>query len=79
MEDKMIKLIAEITEEPEIEENLDIDLFESALLDSIAYLQLLVELEARFGIAIQPGELERDEMNTPRKILAQAKKRAAHA
>ena len=79
MEEKLLQLIIDITEEPDIAADMDIDLFDSALMDSIAYLELLVEIEAQFGIAIQPSEYERDEMNTPRKIIDQVMARANNA
>ena len=43
--------------------------FESGLLDSIDYLDLLVEVESRFNISIAPSEVSKEEINTPEKFV----------
>lgn len=40
----------------------DLDLIESGLFDSMGYVRLIASLEERFGIAIDFGELEPEEM-----------------
>jgi D-alanine--poly(phosphoribitol) ligase subunit 2 len=47
----------------------DLDLFEEGLFDSLLAIEFLVEIEARYGVAIAPTELEREEMNTTAKII----------
>ena len=51
-------------------EDLDLDLFEAGLLDSLGFTELLVDIEDTFGIVISPSEVEREEMATANKILA---------
>ena len=38
-------------------------------LDSLAFADFLVELEEQFEIVISPSEVEREDINTPEKIL----------
>jgi D-alanine--poly(phosphoribitol) ligase subunit 2 len=70
MNDEVLELLAEICESDDVKEELDIELFDSGLLDSLGFAEFLVELEERFNIVISPSEVEREEINTPEKILA---------
>ncbi|KAF1298144.1 D-alanine--poly(phosphoribitol) ligase subunit 2 [Enterococcus sp. JM4C] len=55
----------------EVKENLTVDLFEEGLMDSLATVQLLVELEGQLGVQVPVSEFDRDEWNTPAKIISQ--------
>lgn len=68
MKEKLLQLLAEICDDDVVLEETDVDLFESGLLDSIAYLDLLVEVESRFNISIAPSEVSKEEINTPEKF-----------
>ena len=74
-EEKLLDLIEEIVDDPVVREERDIDLFEEGLFDSIAAIELLVTVEAEFGVRISPTELEREEMNTVDKIIARVQER----
>jgi D-alanine--poly(phosphoribitol) ligase subunit 2 len=54
----------------EVSRNLDLDLFEHDLLDSLGIVELMVQLQDRFGLELSPSEIERSEWATPRKIVA---------
>lgn len=69
-------ILAEACEDESVKDNLDIDLFESGLMDSLAFAELVFGLEDKLGVIISPSEIERDKMNTPRKILELVKERA---
>lgn len=69
MDEKIMELIIEITGEDSLQDKPDIDLFETGLLDSLGVVSLIVELEDEFDIVISPSELEREEFNTPNKII----------
>ena len=56
-------------------EERDLDLFEEGLFDSLLAIEFLVTIEERFGVVIAPTELEREEMNTPAKIIERIKER----
>ncbi len=68
-EERLLALIEDITGEPAIREERDIDLFEEGLFDSMAAIELLVALESEFGVSIAPTEVEREEMNTVNLII----------
>lgn len=75
MEEKILDMIIEITEEESIRENLNINLFENDILDSLGYTELLVSIEEEFGIEISPTEISRDMVDTPNKIIEFIKSR----
>ena len=54
----------------------DMDLFESDLLDSLAFAELLVAFEEQLGVVIAPSEVERKDMDTPNKIIELVKARS---
>ncbi len=72
---RIIDLVVEVSGEDEVADDLDIDLFEEDLLDSMAAIELLVALKDDFGVSIAPTELEREEMNTVNKIIARVRER----
>lgn len=68
---KMLDLLEDVCGDPAVRDHLDDDLFELGLLDSMAAIELLVSIEDEFGVSIAPTEVERSEMNTANKIVAQ--------
>jgi methoxymalonate biosynthesis acyl carrier protein len=46
----------------------DTDLFDSALLDSLAFVELLLHLERQFGVATSMDDLETDNFRTISRI-----------
>lgn len=75
MEEKILDLLAEVCEDDVVKSNLDLDLFETDLLDSLAFAELLFAIEEKFGVIIAPSEIERDDMSTPGKIIDLVKAR----
>ena len=54
---RVINIIAEICENETIKDNLDIDLIENEILDSLAFITLISRLEEEFDIEIQPTQV----------------------
>ncbi|RVU71436.1 MULTISPECIES: D-alanine--poly(phosphoribitol) ligase subunit DltC [Lactobacillus] len=54
----------------DLSENMDSNLFEDGLLDSMASVQMLLSLQEKFGIDVPVSEFNRDEWDTPNKIVA---------
>lgn len=75
IDQQIIDLVVEISGEDEAAEDLDMDLFEEDILDSMAAIELLVAIKDNFGVSIAPTELEREEMNTVNKIIARVRER----
>lgn len=68
MKDKVLEMFIEVTGNDEIAEDLDLDLFEAGLLDSLAIIEMLLQIEEKLGIKLQPTDLERDDMSTVNKL-----------
>lgn len=69
MEEKVLSLLEEICEDDAVREDMELNLFEEDLLDSLAFTELLVAIEEQFGIVISPSEVERKDVETPAKII----------
>ncbi|MCQ4950340.1 D-alanine--poly(phosphoribitol) ligase subunit DltC [Bittarella massiliensis (ex Durand et al. 2017)] len=77
MEEKVLAMLEELCDDAIVREDLDTELYETGLIDSLAFTELLVQIEDDFGVVISPSELERSEFDTPRKIIAQIQSRMA--
>ncbi|HHX37255.1 MAG TPA: D-alanine--poly(phosphoribitol) ligase subunit 2 [Clostridiaceae bacterium] len=64
------ELILEICEEEEVINNPDLDWFELDYMDSLSFVELIVDLSDAFDIVITPTEFEREEVSTLRKVEA---------
>ena len=60
MKDTVLGILEDLTGSDEV----------SGLLDSMATVQLLLELQAQCGIDVPVSEFERSEWDTPNKIIA---------
>lgn len=69
MEDRVINIIAEICENETIKDNLDIDLIENEILDSLAFITLISRLEEEFDIEIQPTQVKSDTWRSINSII----------
>ena len=68
LEEKVLAIIEEICEDDVIYEERDINLKEEGLMDSLAFVELLVRME-EFGIEVAPTEVTYEEIDTPKKII----------
>ncbi|MEW9080464.1 D-alanine--poly(phosphoribitol) ligase subunit DltC [Terrisporobacter glycolicus] len=69
MQETVISIFEDVLECDEIRNDLDMNLFEAELLDSLAIIEVLVEIEDRLGIALQPTDLERNDMATVNNLV----------
>ncbi|KRL45684.1 MULTISPECIES: D-alanine--poly(phosphoribitol) ligase subunit DltC [Lacticaseibacillus] len=67
----VLNILQDLTGE-DLSTALDTDLFATALLDSMDTVQLLLELQDQLGISVPVSEFDRNEWNTPNKIIAKA-------
>ena len=65
MEERIMKIIQELTGYKDLENNKDIDLIENEIIDSLAFIELVSSLEDEFEIEIQPTQID---PNTWRKL-----------
>ena len=68
MEERILEILEEICEDEVVYEDKDIILKEEGLMDSLAFVELLVRLE-EFGIEVAPTEVTYEEIDAPNKII----------
>ncbi len=68
MEEKLLDILERICDDEVVREDLDIDLFEEGLLDSLAVAELIVAIEEEFKVILSPTEYEKEELSTVRRI-----------
>ena len=76
MEERILEILEEICEDEVVYEDKDINLKEEGLMDSLAFVELLVRLE-EFGIEVAPTEVTYEEIDTPYKIVKYVSERVA--
>ncbi|EHC6477471.1 TPA_asm: D-alanine--poly(phosphoribitol) ligase subunit DltC [Listeria monocytogenes] len=69
--ENVLEILEEITETDEVVQNTNIKLFDEGLLDSMATVQLLIEIEEKLDITVPVSEFDRDEWATPEMIITQ--------
>ena len=65
---QVIEIIDELFME-DVSDMMDEDHFDAGVLDSMGTVELIVELENRFGIRVPVSEFGRDDWNTANKIV----------
>lgn len=71
IQETVLNILEDITGTDEVVNNQDIQLFEEGLLDSLATVQLLVEIEGQLGIQVPVSDFDREVWGTPKQIIQQ--------
>ena len=69
IQETVLNILEDITGTDEVVNNQDIQLFEEGLLDSLATVQLLVEIEGQLGIPVPVSDFDREVWGTPKPII----------
>ena len=72
MKDQILDILADITGSDEVKKDLDVNIFQTGLLDSMGTVQLLLEFQNQLGVDVPVSEFDRSEWDTPNKIIAKA-------
>ncbi|EKX95352.1 phosphopantetheine-binding protein [Peptostreptococcus anaerobius] len=70
IKEKGIEIFEEILDTDEIRDNMDLDMFENEMLDSLAIIEVLLGIEDKLGISLQPTDLERKDMATVNNLIS---------
>ncbi|EFV35794.1 D-alanine-poly(phosphoribitol) ligase [Gemella morbillorum M424] len=70
IKEQILEMLEEICEDEVVREDLDINLKEEGLMDSLAFVEMLVRIEENFGLSIAPTEVTYEEIDTPNKVIA---------
>ena len=66
----VLDILADLTGSDDVKQDLDMNLFDTGLLDSMGTVQLLLELQSQYGVNAPVSEFDRKEWDTPNKIIA---------
>ncbi len=69
MKDKIINIIEEVSGYENLRENLDVDLLQNEILDSLAFIELISTLNDEFNIEIQPTQVKPETWRNVDKIV----------
>ena len=70
IKEQVLEMIEEICEDEVVREDLDINMKEEGLMDSLAFVEMLVKIEEIFGLSIAPTEVTYEEIDTPNKVIS---------
>lgn len=59
-----LEILENACETDEIREDPDMDLYEAGLMDSMASVAVLLELEEKCNISLQPTDIDKEEIST---------------
>ncbi|KOF56611.1 MULTISPECIES: D-alanine--poly(phosphoribitol) ligase subunit DltC [Clostridium] len=69
MKEKVLEILEQICGTDEVRNDLNLNLFDDGLLDSLGVIELLLAIEDKLKISIQPTEVTREQISTPKKII----------
>lgn len=70
IKEQVLEMLEEICEDEVVREDLDINMKEEGLMDSLAFVEMLVKIEEIFGLSIAPTEVTSEEIDTPNKVIS---------
>lgn len=70
MEDKIMQILVDVCEDETILEDETINLIETNILDSLAFINLISRLEEEFNIEIEPTEIPYEVWTSSKSIIA---------
>ncbi len=71
-----LEIMENVCETDEVREDLDMNLFEAGLMDSLSIISLLLEIENKLGIKLQMTDIDRSDIETVNNFEAFLKKRS---
>ena len=70
VKEQVLDMLEEICEDDVVREDLDLNMKEEVLMDSLAFVEMLVRIEEIFGLSIAPTEVTYEEIDTPNKVIS---------
>ena len=70
VKEQVLDMLEEICEDDVVREDLDINMKEEGLMDSLAFVEMLVRIEEIFGLSIAPTEVTYEAIDTPNKVIS---------
>lgn len=77
MEEKVLSILERLCGTDEVKSDRDINMFDNGLMDSLGFIELVLAMEEEFGLSVEPTEVQREEIDTPNKVINFIKSRKA--
>lgn len=77
-ENLALEIMEEICETDEIKEDLDLDLFDAGLIDSLSTINIILLLEEKLGVRLQPTDFEKNDITTVNNFIKFLEKRCSN-
>ena len=74
---RALEILRDVTGDDEIAVDLDVPLFASGLVDSLAIVSLMLAFQDAFGLVISPADFDKQAWATPRALVADIERRLA--
>ena len=75
MKEEVLEIIIKLTGYEDLRKNINIDLIKEDVLDSLAFIQLISELEEKYDIEIQPTQVSVDTWKSVDRIVEMVKEK----
>lgn len=75
MKEEVLEIIIKLTGYEDLRKNINIDLIKEDVLDSLAFIQLISELEEKYDIEIQPTQVSIDTWKSVDRIVEMVKEK----
>lgn len=75
MENKIVDIIKDVTNYDELTIDNDINLIENNIIDSLAFIELIAQLQDTFNIEIQPSQVQNYTWRTVKNIIEMVKEK----
>ena len=75
MKEEVLEIIIKLTGYEDLRSNINMDLIEEDILDSLAFIQLISELEEKYDIEIQPTQVSADIWRSVDRIVEMVKEK----
>lgn len=69
MEEKVLDILERLCGTDEVRNDKNINMFENGLMDSLGFIELVLSMEEDFGLSVEPTEVQREEIDTPNKVI----------
>lgn len=78
LENTVLDIMEKVCETDEVREDLDLDLFDAGLLDSLSIISLLLEIEEKLGLRLQPTDIEKEDFTTINNLITYLKNKGVN-
>lgn len=65
-----LDIMEEICETDEIREDLDLDLLDAGLIDSLSTINIILLIEEKFGLKLQPTDFTKEDISTVNNFIS---------